>query len=140
MGLDEIVTGAADVVSRVSGVARAFAKAPDSLNELPAAVVFPDNGDITYPRQANLREVRHKLKVQLFVVKGGSFAEAEARLRPFVPAVIEAIDQAVTLGGSATGAGVTRYQYGVLTYADVEYLGVTFDLTADEIQPTVFKP
>lgn len=140
MALETIITGAALVAAGLVGVRRVHDKAPDSLNELPAIVFAADTGDLKYPRPANLREIKHQLKLLLFVNRGGDFKEAETELRPYVQRVIELFDQNITLGGAATASGITRYEYGILTYAEVDYLGITFNLTAEEFQPVVFKP
>lgn len=140
MSLETIITGAVQVAAEIPGVLRVFDQAPDALNELPAVTAHPDTGELKYPRPANLREVKHHIKLQLFVNRGGSLQEAEATLRPFVQLFFDRFDQNLTLKGNATSSGITRYEYGILTYAEVDYIGITFHLTAEEFQPCVFQP
>ena len=145
MSLESVIAGAGTVVEdaitagTLSGIRKVFTEAPDALNELPAVQILPDDGDLVYPRKSGLREIKHHLKLLLYVVSGGSLAEAETLLRPYVQKVIGVFDQHITLGGAAMSSGITRYEYGILSYAGVDYLGITFSLTVEENQPTVFQ-
>lgn len=140
MAIESIITQVAAIQSGITGVKKAWDTSPESVNELPCFVNFPASGDVPWPRVPNLRKVTHTIKMQLMVQRGGDLAGAESQLRPFVDRVISTFDQKLTLNGTAQSSGISRYEYGVVQYAGVDYLGIVFTLQALEIQSVVFQP
>ena len=130
MSLDSIMAALAVVEATISGIRKAYSKAPPSLNAWPCFVNFPDTADIE--RATNLRKPTHHIKVLLFVLKGAVLPEAEAELRPYLDSTLNAFDGHVTLGGTAGNSRITGYKYGILEYAGVPFLGISFDLDVTE--------
>lgn len=123
----------------ISGVKRAFEDSPPSLNQLPCFVTTPATGDLQWPRQMNVRQVTHDLDMYFYVQKGGDLEAADRILKPYLDTVIETFDQNIQLSGSCLTSGVVKYKYGVLKYAEVDYLGIAFTLRAVERTQVVYK-
>ncbi len=137
MSLANVMTGISQVEATIANVKRAYDKAPPALNEFPCFVNFPDTGDID--RTPSLRMTKHHLKLLLYVLKGAALPESEAKLRPFLDSTLNAFDSNLTLKSNCNNSRITRYSYGVLTYAGQQYLGITFDLDATEWTPYAFS-
>lgn len=139
MAVENIINGAVNVQKTIPGIQSTFADAPSSLNQLPAFVTYPVEGELEWPRKPNIRTTTHTLDMDLYVQKGGDLSAADRILKPFIMKVIETFDQNLTLGGSAFNSGVVSYKYGTLNYAGNDYLGIKFTLKATEKVQVIYK-
>ncbi len=139
MAVDTIIQQAAVIAGAIAGITRAWDKAPESLNELPAVVIIPSTGDVQYPRTPSLRQVDHSLKLLLFVSRS-DLPQAETAARPFIDLIIRTFDAHLTLNGAAVTSGITHYAYGKLTWGGVDYLGIDFLLRAVEREVGNYAP
>ena len=139
MSLDAIITGAVAVQRTLTGIT-VYDNAPEALNDhLPAVVIYPEEGDVEWPREPSKRTITHSLTMDFFASRGGDLAGADRLLKPYVNQVIALFDQNITLQGSCLNAGIVKYKYGKLDYAGVEYLGIKFTLRAVELTQLVYK-
>jgi hypothetical protein len=139
MAVDAIIKGAVWVQQQIPGISAAYIDAPTSLSQLPCFVTYPGTGEIEWPRRPSARTITHDLNMDLYVQKGGDVQAADRILKPFIDNVIATFDQNLTLNGTAFNSGVIKYQYGVLEYAGVQYLGIKFVLRAMEYAQVVYK-
>lgn len=139
MTVENIINGAVTVQKTIAGIQSTFVDAPSSLNQLPAFVTYPGDGDIEWPRKPNVRTTTHNLDMDLYVQKGGDISTADRLLKPFIAKVFNAFDQNLTLGGNAFNSGVVSYKYGTLSYAGNDYLGIKFTLKAIEKENVIYK-
>ena len=139
MAVDAIIQQVAAIAAAIPGIIKAWDKAPESLNELPAAVAVPSTGAIQYPRVPGLRQSEHVIKLILFFSRG-DLPTADAQARPFIDQVVRTFDQHLTLGGSVAASGITDYKYGKVSWAGVDYLGVEFSLRAVEREVGNYAP
>ena len=135
MSLSNIITQLAVIEGNITGIKKAWDKAPDSLSELPCFVNFPVSGE--YIRDPMRRAVRHTIRAQLYVVRS-DLLSAEATLRPFLELVMDALDADLDLGVSCDYHRITRYEYGALVYGMMTYLGMSFDLEVSEFTNKAF--
>lgn len=137
--IDQIINGATNVESTIYGIAGAFADAPQSLSQFPCFLNYPGRGTLEWPRTPSVRTVEHEINIDLLVQKGGDLSAADRLCKPYIDKVIETFDQNITLQGSCLAAGITDYNYGVIEYSGVQYLGIKFTLKAIEKQQVVYK-
>lgn len=140
MTVENIINGAVSVQKTIIGIQSTFVDAPSSLNQLPAFVTYPTDGEIEWPRKPNVRTTTHTIDMDLYVQKGGDLSATDRLLKPYVSKVINAFDQNLTLGGNAFNSGVVNYKYGTLNYAGSDYLGIKFTLKAIEKEQVIYKP
>lgn len=139
MSLDNIIAGAVAIQRTLAGLT-VYDNAPEAINDhLPAVVVYPEEGDIEWPRQPSKRTITHNLTLDFLVSRCGDLAGADRLLKPYVDRVITLFDQNITLQGSCLTAGIVKYKYGKLDYAGVEYLGIKFTLRAVELTQIVYE-
>ena len=136
MSLSNIMTAISVVEATISGVKRAYDKAPPMINQFPCFVNFPDSG--TVERSPSLRRTVHKIKLLLYVLKGADLPTSEAELRPYLDSTLDAFDTHLNLNNNCSSSRITAYQYGVLTYSGQPYMGITFDLDVTEWTPKTF--
>ena len=129
MSIQAIITQVATLQAEITGVKKAFAETPDSLNEFPCFVNFPSSGDIT--RIPSQRSTRHIIKMQLRVVRA-DLPSAENKVRPFLDLTLNKFDSSILLNGTASRSAVIHYDYGSLPWGGIDYLGISFDLEAYE--------
>lgn len=139
MAVDTIIIGAAAIARAISGVAQSHDELPEGFSELPAVVIFPDTGDVEYPRKPGLRQMDHALKMLLFVSRG-DLPQADKTARPLIDLFIRTFDAHLTLNGSAVTSGITKYRYGRLEWAGVPYVGAEFTLRAVEREVGNYAP
>ncbi len=136
MRLDEVIGKVVEVQKTIEGVKQAYQYAPESLAELPCFLNFPASGELE--QAPNLLIVTHTIRMQLFV-RRGDLSSAEKELRPFVDRVIETFCKNIRLDGSVEYSKLRRYEYGVLTWGETPYLGITFELDATVKQAFEFS-
>lgn len=139
MAIQDIISGAAQVINEIGGIARIHTNAPEALQELPAVLFVPRKGTIKWPRDPNKSTRTHDIPMSLFVNRGGDLPSADATLKPWLEKFVDQFEQNITLKGTAFNSGIIDYTYGKLEYAGVEYLGIAFTLRAVELKTTVFK-
>lgn len=139
MTVENIINGAVTVQKTIAGIQSCFVDAPSSLNQLPAFVTYPVDGEIEWPRNPNVRTTTHTLDMDLYVQKGGDLSATDRLLKPFIAKVINAFDQNLTLGGNAFNSGAVSYKYGTLSYGGNDYLGIKFTLKAVEKEQTIYR-
>lgn len=136
--IELIIKGAANVELTITGIQAAYPDAPSSLNQFPCFLNYPSSGDIGWPREMSVRNIDHTINVDLLVQKGGDLSSADRLCKPYIAKVIEAFDQNITLGNSCLAAGISHYDYGVIEYAGVQYIGIKFTLKAIEKQQVIY--
>lgn len=141
MALETLIAGANTVLKTLSnqtgGLARVHENAPEALNELPATVIVPDEGDLDWPRKPSQRQTTHNTVLSLYVSRS-DLPSADQALKPWVDKIVDLFDQNITLGGTTFNAGIVKYKYGHMEYAGTSYLGVTFTLRAVELVTLVY--
>jgi hypothetical protein len=130
MSINDIMTAIAKVESTITGVKKAYDKAPVALNMYPCFVNFPETG--TIERSPSIRRTVHKVKLHLYVLKGADLPTSEAEVRPYLDSTLYAFDTHLTLFGFANTSRIVAYNYGILTYSGNPYLGIVFDLDVTE--------
>ena len=134
--IHEIIAELATIQGAITGVKHAFAEAPESLGDVPAFLNFPSGGVPT--RIVSGRQIVHTIRMQLFVTRN-VLPQAEKELRPYLKLTMDAFDHNLRLNGKASTSMITRYTYGRLEYAKVEYLGISFDIDVKTLEPFDFS-
>lgn len=137
MSLSNIMTQIAVVEATITGVKRAYDKAPASINEFPCFINWPESGDID--RRPSSRWPTHHIVMELRVLKGGALPMAEAEIRPFLEATMNAFDSNLSLNGACGNSRIIHYDYGVLPYNGTQFLGISFKIDVTEITPYTFS-
>jgi hypothetical protein len=136
MSLDLIMTQIAVLEATVPGVLKAHDKAPATMNVFPCFVNFPVPG-AKIVREPSVRRVNHNIIMELHCTNQVK-PESEAKCRPYLEAVLDVFDAALSLNGSCYNSEITGYNFGVLNYNGQMHLGYTFELTAQEVYGTNF--
>lgn len=136
MAIDAIKNELATIQSGITGVKRAYAQAPASINpaDLPAMVNF--TGAAVYDN-VSLKKTRveRTFLMRLFVapVSGGISGETERLCEPFFERVRAAFAPS-TLDGTVSNARLTADRgVSVLPYGGGQYIGIEFELTVTEV-------
>lgn len=137
--IDQIINGATNVELTIPGISASYADVPSSLNQFPCFLNYPSSGQLEWPRSPGIRTVEHTINVDLLVQKGGDLSAADRLCKPYIDKVIETFDQNITLQDSCLTAGIADYNYGVIEYAGVQYIGIKFTLKAIVKQQVVYK-
>lgn len=137
--IDAIIHGTAKVEMTIPGINGAFTDVPSSLNQFPCFLNYPSTGDIEFPRQMNVRSTTHTVNIDLLVQKGGDLSAADRLCKPYIAKTVQVFDQNVTLFNSCLIAGINHYDYGVIEYAGVQYIGIKFTLKAIEKEQVVYR-
>ena len=126
--------GLATRLQTISGL-RVYESPPDSVPELPAAIVMAGDPFASYDRLIGAADVSYSFAV-LLLVRSADEVQAEADLEPYIsPTGASSVKAAVdgTLGGNADWARVLRSQSaGRVTFHQTRYWGVTFQVEAYE--------
>ena len=140
MSLEAIFTRIKTINSGITGITRAYdhTDVPESLStgDLPAAIPYPDTGDIFYSA-GQLARFDHRILIRVYVAPTGqaNLAQNLSACLPFVQRFRDTYAQAMKLNELAgiEQAKLTSYRVGVLPdYAGVEYVGVEFVLEVAE--------
>ena len=126
------------LIAEVTDMERVFAASesdenaiPMSINEFPAALVYPGATDqyILHTGQH-----RHTYEVIIQVLEAGAdVGERAAAVLPFVDRILEKLVGNVTLGGRVNSCLITGNSgFSKLEYAGGEYLGYEITLTISE--------
>jgi len=133
--IETIIAQVAVLQATIAGIKQAHANPPSSLNAFPCFVNFIAPSDINY--MPSRRETRHVIKMQLYVSKQVT-PEGDKVLREFVDKTLDKFDQNIQLNATCAYSEITHYDPGVLTYGGHEYLGISFDLLAVELNSRNF--
>lgn len=139
MGVQDIINGAVNVQKGISGIQATFRDVPSSINQLPCFVTYVAEGELEFPRKPQIRTTTHTIDMDLYIQKGGDLAAADRLLKSFIDTTIDAFDQAVSLSGTVLYSGISNYKSGVMSFADVSYIGVKFTLKAVEKKGVIYK-
>ncbi len=128
MALDAAITNLATYQAAAFGFTT-HAVAPESVTA-PAVVNYPESGSFSFAAQS-LGRGEHVVRSDLLLSRhdGGGLATADAKLRPYVTAYRDMLAAHMTLGGQANGISGLSYEYGVVEYGGVAYLGIRFRQT-----------
>lgn len=140
MGVQEICSAAATICRGISGINSANEDMPQALNAatLPGFVVHPKEGEQEWPRKPMTKHYTHKIYIDLYITQGADLAAVDHMLKPFVDATIDQFNQNIQLNGTCLNSGITSYEYGGFTYNDVQYLGIRFTLTVEELAQYIY--
>lgn len=138
MSVETVIAGANTVLGTLTGIARVWPNAPESLADLPCTFIVPEKGTVVWPRKPNIRDITHDLKLTLVVSRGGDLPSSDQALKPWIDTIIKTFDSNITLQGSCIDAGVAEYTYGRVEYGGVLYLGIVFTVKAHELTGAVF--
>jgi hypothetical protein len=134
MTLAAVRDGLVTRLNTISGL-RVYETPPDSVPELPAAIVTQGEPFASYDQVMGAADVRYSFEV-LLLVRSADDAQAWADLEPYLsPAGASSVKAAVdgTLGGNADWARVTRLpSAGRVTYRRASYWGATFQVEVYE--------
>lgn len=101
----------------------AWGQAPNGPKPTPFAVVFPQDGEVTYTPGQRLGQ--HNLDLQFFLSKaGGDFSRVETQRQLWLPYLLSATDGQMKLGLSGTVLKAIPVSW---TYAEIVYGGDTYD-------------
>lgn len=139
--VNDITDSIATVCKGISGVQAAYSDAPDNLSVFPCFVVFSDTGSIE--RNMSVRHSRHNLKMQLYMSSGTDTASKSSLAKSFIDLVIDTFDQHKTLKNAAgvptcVTSDILDYKFGVMSYGALEYVGISFTLSALEVKQVVY--
>ena len=138
--LGDILNAVAEVQQGIKGVAKAWARLPDSLTEWPAFINEPSKGTVQWPPPMSRRHVEHDVRMVLLLPAGQDSPSATNEAWPFVNLVLDAFEGAVTLGGLVTGCAIVGYDTGRLQYAGATYYALTFTLRVTTSEPITRTP
>jgi len=110
---------------------KVFDRAPDSINQLPAAVIVPISGSYNYAMNMG---ILYEFEVTVLVSRADA-ASGQKELDDYIDrsgakSIYAAIDGDTTLGGVCSESIVREFRdYGGFTYGGTVYLGVKFIIT-----------
>ena len=134
MTLTTVRDGLATRLDTISGL-RVYATPPDAVQELPAAIIVPDDPLASYDQVMDAGDVQYSFTV-LLLLNSADEAQAWADLEPYIsPTGASSVKAAVdgTLGGDADWARVVRTSaVGKQTYNRNSYWGAKFRVEAYE--------
>ena len=159
MAIETIVAALATVYretfDRAAGglwIKRITETVPEAVNEWPSLYFIADAGEVTgltLPSACDAAvgtgtvhrrglQVVHRFKGQLLVQPRRNLQQADTAARPFVQAMIHVTEENYRLGRTVLGVQVVSYDYGVLTFGQVEqraveYIGCEFVYEAREV-------
>lgn len=108
-------------------IKRAYEFPPDTIEDLPAAVIFPPSGDAEY--HIALREKTYRVPVRI-LVSDADVDKAAEFVDAWREALIDLVDQNVSVTGTATKAWVSDWsRASSFDYAGRPYVGL--DVTID---------
>jgi len=110
---------------------------PRAITETPCAVLVPVGTEVE--RGGGLRRLRHTLHMYLVLPPSPDAQAAQRSRTRWLAAVLDAFDQALTLGGAASRSQVERVEHGTITVADREYVVANFVLVAWEEEAYTFR-
>lgn len=146
MAIQDIITQAGAILQGltigtppVTALQMVYTNLPSALGQTPCATIMPHRGTLTWPRKPMQREVNHDFDIFLYFSKGGDLSSVDQLLKPYIDAVILLFDTHITLNGTCFNSGITDYNYGGITYAGVDYIGVKFTLHVIEFSPFQYQ-
>lgn len=136
MSIETVINQVVKIQKEIDGVRKAYEYLPSSINAFPCFVNFPDSGDMNVT--PSRRETRHTIRMLLYMSKADTIV-SDKNLRPFIEKVLDKFDENVTIGGKCSYSRIRHYDYGMLMVGNVQYLGISFELEAVELEGKTFS-
>lgn len=138
MSLHNVLTQLAVVEAEITGVQRAHAYPPESVDEMPAFVNFIDEGNygrfpIDLRTETGKRTIIHHIQAILYVCDGeADFVEAHSRATPYLESSLTKFEAEITLNSTCIQQLPLTYSLRELEYAGQGLWGLLFELEVTE--------
>jgi len=126
MTVAAVITKLAEIESGLSGIKHAYDETPEALTVFPCCINYPLRGTIT-GGPAGVRTGIHVVVCE-FHLSRQILPQAEAMARPYIDSFANAIWSDPRLGGVVDTVLELRYEYGRLTFAGEEHLGLRWEV------------
>lgn len=122
--LKDILTGLAEIEKEIEGVREAHSKVPEGVKDFPCFINMPSEGTIV-----SFGRNRSHIIIATLLVDRAELPQAQEKTLPFLEIFPNKVDEKSDLNGKCGSASVKRYfDYGVHSFAGVDYFGVSFEI------------
>lgn len=119
-------------VLTLSEIKAAPSEPPEAMGQFPFAVAYPKGGDFRL-ESAGFGTYLHTLICEIHTARV-MLPRAVAQAIPYIESFVGLLIADPTLGGSVTAVNAVRYEFGRLSWAGEEHIGVRFEIDVKILQ------